>query len=329
MKPLLTLFFTLITIIALGQETNQKLIGSWVLTNRTYKSGKELPDNLNLKNSFIRFEFLDNGTANKSVDPLSKGLVFDYSVNENILKIGFLNYRIEALTRDSLILLEASKGDFTESSIRYAFIPEIIYQKNIPLTSDMMIISDKDTTYIENKKIRATFKNNDSFEDYISKNSPKLPGTVKEYFFMSTFIINPDGSIDSIKIHKGINKEFDNYFTKMVKKSEGEWIPGKLNGKYVKTLHQTVFYMTLVSNLNFVITNFEDGIILIEQGNFLDAINQLNIYLNSVPKDVEAIYNRGLCYYRMNDMVNARNDWQKIKNRKPYKSYMFIQKMFE
>lgn len=329
MKPLFILCFTLMASTVQGQEIGQKLIGSWILTSRTYKSGQELPANMNLKKSFIRFEFADNGKAYKSLDPMDKGLIFDYSVNGNILKIGFLNYRIERFTSDSLILLEENKGVFSESSIKYSFVCESIHQRNIPLTSDMMIISNNDTTYIENEKVRLNFKNIDSFEKYFSKNYSQYASPGMDYFFVSTFIINADGSIDSIKIHKSMNKEFDKHFIEIVEKSKGLWIPGKVNGRNVKTLHKTVFAFPSKNNFFDYYMNFVDGIILIEERNFVEAINRLNIYLNSAPNDIEAIYNRGLCYFRMNDFVNARADWQKIKNRKPYKSYIIIKNLFE
>lgn len=329
MKPLFILCFIFITSIVWGQAIGEKLTGGWILTNRTYKTGKELPDNLKMTRPYLRFDFTETGKAYKSIEPLEKGIIFDYSVNENNLKIGFLNYQIELITSDSLILIEGNKGVFNETSIKYTFVSENVYQRNIPLTPDMMIISANDTTYIENEKFKVRFKDIDTFEKYVSNNSKLHTPLGMDYFFMSTFIVNADGSIDSLKIHKSMNEEFDKSFREIVKKSEGLWIPAKLNGKNVKTLCKTVFVFPSKMNFYDYYMNFVDGIILMEQGNYLEAINRLSIYLNYASNDDEAIYNRGLCYFRINDFVNARNDWQKIKNRKPYKSNLIIKKMFE
>jgi tetratricopeptide (TPR) repeat protein len=329
MKKFIIVYLTLLTFLSQGQEIKSKLTGAWILTSRVYKSGAELPPKLTLKDSYFRFEFNDSDKVNKSFNPLNKGWMFDYSIDKNILKIGFVNYRIELLTKDSLILLEQSKGEYDESAIKYSFVSESLYQESIPLTADMLIISSKDTIYLENEKINAHFENPDSFEDYISTKTSQYVPTGIAYFFMATFIVNADGSIDSIKIHKSLNKIFDNHFIEAVKKSEVYWKPAYFHGKNVKTLHQTVFIHFTIDDFYERITNYADGIIFMEQGIFLKAITSFKIYLDSNPGDVDAIYHRGLAYYRLNDLNDARNDWNKIKNQKFYKSNMLIKQLCE
>lgn len=329
MKKLLIIYLTLLTFLSQGQEIKSKLIGAWILTSRVYKSGAELPPPQRLKDSYFRFEFNDSDKVNKSFNPLSKGWMFDYSIDKNILKIGFVNYRIELLTIDSLILLEQSKGEYDESAIKYSFVSEPLYQESMPLTADMLIVSSKDTIYLENEKIYAHFENPESFEKFIVTKTFQYVPTGINYFFMATFIVNADGSIDSIKIQKSLNKIFDSHFIEAVKKSEVNWKPASCHGKNVKILHQTVFVNFTKLNYNTQYTNYANGIIFLEQGNFLKAITSFKIYLDSNPDDIDAIYHRGLAYYRLNDLNDACNDWSKIKNQKFYKSNLLIKQVCE
>ena len=72
---------------------------------------------------------------------------------------------------------------------------------------------------------------------------------------------------------------------------------------------------------------FVNGIIQIQQENFTDAILSLTNYLESEPKDKDALYQRGFCYYKANDYEKACGDWEKIKNNKYYKSNILIRQI--
>lgn len=333
-KILILTFLLILSYASKGQDSKHDITGSWILIKRNYNSGEDLPSKLVLKESYYRFDFKDYGKVFKSFSPSDNGFDFAYSISGRNIKIGFVNYYLELLTKDSLILIEEGNDGFEGKAIKYTFLSEQVYQDNIPLTSDMVIVSANDTVYIENQKIRANFENTEPFDTYISKKIDyPIEGNV---FFMATFIIDSNGEIDSIKIHKGINNTFDNKFLKAIKKSEGFWIPAKFHNKNVNVLRQFIIRsIPVIATSNSVTAsnntedylNYVNGIIFTLQGEYIQALARINRYLETEPNDTDAIYQRGYCYYKTNDFKNASLDWEKIKNIKTYKSNALIKQL--
>lgn len=317
-RKFILLFIILSTSLpSICQNYRSKLVGSWVKVNATYKSGEELPLNHALNQSYFRFHFKSNGKVFKSVDPLDNGYIFDYSIIGNNLKIGFINYKVDYLKNDTLVLIEEGNGGFDSFAIKFFLIPEKNYQKRIPLSSEMIIKIGGDSIFIENEKIRACFNNDESFHEFLRNNIAEYSNVVSsDNFFFATFIIRPDRSIDSMRIYKGINKEFDSQFINAVNKSLKYWIPAKLNDKDVSVLHTETF--NFISNPKFEkqYYNYRDGVIAMQRGDYYKAISLFNICLESDPEDKNALYQRGICHYKLDNLENACNDWRKIKELK-------------
>ena len=75
---------------------------------------------------------------------------------------------------------------------------------------------------------------------------------------------------------------------------------------------------SLISNQKFEkqYFNFRDGIIAMEKYEFESAIALFTKTLTSNPNDIEALYYRGICYYKLNQLESACTDWKKIKSLK-------------
>jgi hypothetical protein len=316
-KFILSIFILSISLPSICQNYRSKLIGSWVKVNATYRSGEELPLNHALNQSYFRFDFKSNSKVFKSVDPLDNGYIFDYSIIGHNLKIGFINYKVDYLTNDTLVLIEEGRNGFDDFAVKFFLVPEKQYQNRISLTLEMIIKVGKDSVFIESEKIRACFNKDESFHEFLRNNIAEYSNVVSsDNFFMATFIINSNGLIDSINIFKGINKAFDSQFVKAVNKSSKYWIPAKLENKDVSVLHTETF--NFISNPKFEkqYYNYRDGVIAMQQGDYNKAIGLFNICLESDPEDKNALYQRGICYYKLDNLENACNDWRKIKELK-------------
>lgn len=49
-----------------------------------------------------------------------------------------------------------------------------------------------------------------------------------------SYVVDVDGSITNVSVKKGINSLIDEVGVNAVKKYEGKWVPGAVNGVYVK-----------------------------------------------------------------------------------------------
>jgi len=308
--------------IIFGQEN---LIGSWIKINAKYSSGKPLELDHSLNQSYLRFDFQNNGKAFKTTVPLDKGYLFDYSSFENRITIGFITYKVDFISTDSLIITEENTNGTDSLSIRYYFIPEKTYQNRIPLTNDMLNIVSGDTIFIENEKIRAHFIKDQTFSDFLRINIPEYANVqTTNNFFISTFLINSKGTIDSIKILKGINSKFHKQFIRAVEKSSVYWRPAYYCGKNRTVLHTETF--KFISNAIFeqVYYNYKSGILEMQKGDFLSAVNFFNKCLEANSNELDVLYNRGFCFYKLNELEKACNDWNKIKELRSSKADKLI-----
>ncbi|RPE00240.1 hypothetical protein EGM88_02960 [Aureibaculum marinum] len=316
-KEILTLLFVLIHFISFSQSQKELLVNSWVLKNATYNSGNELPIDHPLKSNYLRFDFINYEKVFKTAFPLDNGYIFQYKILNNLIKIGFVNYKIENLSKNELVLIEQGVNGFDESSIKYSFIPENDYQNKLALTNEMLIISDKDTIFIESEKIRAKFKNEKSFHSFITDEISEYSNVVSSNnYFLATFIINEKGKIDSLKIHKGINKRFDKQFLKAVEKSEKYWTPAEYDNRNVKVLHTETFEFIKNPKFEKQYFNYRDGIISMRKKEYETAINYFNISIESNPNDFDSIYQRSICYLIIDEITKACEDWEFVKKKK-------------
>ncbi len=71
-----------------------------------------------------------------------------------------------------------------------------------------------------------------------------------------------------------------------------------LNYKYKKKIY--------FKNYNY---SYNEGVKLLNDGKFSEAINSLNKAILKDSLDLDAHYNRGICYYKLNNLQSACNDW--------------------
>ena len=228
---LLTLLLLIQFSLANGQDDASVLLGNWVKVNVTYSTGKPLPVGHILKSSYLRFTFKGNGIAFKTSDPLSNGLRFNYNTQGENLQIGFINYKILSVAKDTLTVLEEGLSGFDGNAVKLELVKENLYQNSLPLEKET-IISDTPKVYKESEKIRAIFNADENFQEFLRKQIPSYDQhQSKNGFLLATFIVSDNGKIDSLTIHMGIDKKFDRQFTKAVYKAENYFLPAQLNGQ--------------------------------------------------------------------------------------------------
>jgi tetratricopeptide (TPR) repeat protein len=217
------------------------ITGSWIKTRVTFKDGKELTDDMPQKYYYLRFQFGEPDKFFISLSYSSPGNFFLYYIADNVIQTRSVQgydvnkYRIEKITKDSLILLMDNKGFDSPQCLRYYFIPEANYQRSIPLTAkDILLVKGVDTIYRSSPKMYATYKGDMSFRQIESLSTMVLKDRSRQNDnFIATFIVNKNGGADSLKIVQGVNPEYDLKYTKMFDKIKGNWLPATYNGKAV------------------------------------------------------------------------------------------------
>ena len=89
-------------------------------------------------------------------------------------------------------------------------------------------------------------------------------------------------------------------------------------------LHTETF--KFISNAIFeqVYYNYKSGILEMQKGDFLSAVNFFNKCLEANSNELDVLYNRGFCFYKLNELEKACNDWNKIKELKSSKADKLI-----
>jgi TonB family protein len=122
-----------------------------------------------------------------------------------------------------------------------------------------------------------------------------------------SFIIDTIGEIKGVKIIHGIGWGCDEEAVKVIKNMP-RWIPGKLKGKTVNVLSKTEVKFTLYHHIK-NIGYSQSGSNALKEGKYDLALNFLNDAIKDNPKDIDSYYNRGICYFKLNDIENACESW--------------------
>lgn len=115
-----------------------------------------------------------------------------------------------------------------------------------------------------------------------------------------------------------------------IENAKDRWIPAKLNGHNVdisiivfaslvnrEGLNLKLFYFVsarfiyLTDNV-FINNYYNEGVGLSEQSKDSDAILYFDEALKIAPKDINALYNRGVCKLKTGDKTGSCKDWQVI-----------------
>jgi tetratricopeptide (TPR) repeat protein len=184
--------------------------------------------------------------------------------------------------------------------------------------------------------------------EFISKNTRFQGGrgrNILTFTFTINFVVTKFGKLKNIKVTEGDKNaanmvdEFPRVFRLMP-----DWIPGKEKSELVNVLYSlqiffspSGFYIEANNKNNLIAdalskyTNnyqvydvsladfynsdkpYENGVKNAQSENYVGAIKDFTLRLKYHPNDIDALFNRGVCKFKVNDKEGACTDWNAIK----------------
>jgi len=317
MKIILNGFLLLFICLSINLNA-QEIFGSWIKTKVTYSNNVELPNKNTLKYQYLKYTIEKNNKLYMSSVFDNKGGCFLFEIKSNILHLKneygyFINsFLIEKVSEDELVLIQKGSTGFTdEDCLKYSFVKEKTYQKNIPInSSDILLINNNDTIYKESEKVYAKFLGDKSFFNYCHE---YLPEVNAQAVFLATFIIRKNATIDSIQILENINKQYEKRFRKALEKSKNLWIPGEIGDKKVDVQMKIEFkYSTLDQMIPFYEYS-KKGKGFLDKLEYLKALTYFDLALKQTPTDYQNLYYKAVCELNLGNRKAACEDFQKVK----------------
>ena len=124
---------------------------------------------------------------------------------------------------------------------------------------------------------------------YILKFNIGVEGDISNEYFIDKNILNKS---ELIKAFKALSK----------------WYPAKLNSRPIKS---TYLFPVVYSSAYQKLCNkfYNKGVQLLNEGKFSESISNFNTSLTFNGRDYEALFNRGICYYKMNNTIQSCLSW--------------------
>ncbi|QIL38258.1 hypothetical protein G7074_02560 [Pedobacter sp. HDW13] len=321
MRFFIALLICLTATLCKAQIKSTDLSGSWVAGKVNYLSGDDLPDENILKYSYVKYTFVmpDKMYYASVYHILGAEFLFEVRGNKLLIKsnVGFVvnTLKIMELTKNKLVMVMADMNGSLESptAIQYTFYPEKLIQQSLALSpDDIYKISGTDTVFNSSQKIYALFNGAD-FSDHISYELSKVGISVRSGTLNATFIVNPSGKADSLKIIQGINAGYDKAYTRIFYAAQNKWKAAIHNGKPVKVLmHQEKKYFTSDEVVPSFFNTQKANAAYAEK-NYEVALYYYDLALNDRPDDKDNLYRRGICRQQLGNLAGACSDWKKVQ----------------
>jgi hypothetical protein len=223
MKPILILLVFLFPFVVSAQQIEP---GVWVKATLEDDNGNTMAAPPNVSAQFVKYQFLDDGTLKIGSEMLFSQTEAKYTILDTVLKIGFVNYKIDKLTKDTLLIHQINKNAYNTvycyvrtASIASADKPE--YNAVI-----------QDSVYTVNRYL---FPECLTPISEIMKNVDYVDGTGE---LQITFIVNKLGNLIDFKVTGDVksDKGLISDFTSAFKHKSVKWLPAKLNGQNINTI---------------------------------------------------------------------------------------------
>jgi len=227
MKNLLIIFF-----FPLVLQAQQLKPGLWVNVKTELSDGARFIDTSAKSKGFTKYNFFDDGSVLIAADPLFYNLKVKYSLSGDVLKIGFINYQVEKLTADSLVIHE---GNITPERFRRYYYVKAGLARNCG--SPVYDAKLNDSVYTCNNYLFPQL-NATSTAVLSEVNHSHGNGSLR-----LSFIITKDGKLTDFKIieNKNLGKGSVSDLTKALHSQDIEWIPASIGNKNVNALVEMVF----------------------------------------------------------------------------------------
>jgi hypothetical protein len=219
-RYLFTLIFVLFQSISFSQI--KKLIQkSWIKTEI-----EDLTGNANITDTnYTRYTF-QKSSVYISFYPAWNDYKLDWSLTNDIVRIGFEDYKIEEISDTSLTIFS---GGFR----RIKFLSETYMQQQDSNLIFLKTYNEK-PLFKANRYITPRYLDPKSLSKILQQNTSGY-NINTAYYFLITFIITEKGEVENIQLVKGISDGFDNEVISQLKKTSKHWQPAIYKGQPIQT----------------------------------------------------------------------------------------------
>jgi hypothetical protein len=208
-------------------------------------------------------------------------------------------------------------------------------------------------TGIENAAAILSHKEPETISEYLMKNFQYTGNQFFEGTEVVQFTVTPSGELTDFNIINSVSREIDREMIRVLKTTEGMWIPGYSNNVAAEMTKEVsmAFYPAEYSSksvteifIQKATHYFNDGSkTLFEKHNPKKALKFYSKGINYMPYDKSLLLLRGICRFETGDKEGAHNDWERLKtlggfdienknltdNLKVFKSYNVLAGMFK
>lgn len=163
----------------------------------------------------------------------------------------------------------------------------------------------------------------ESINEYLAKNFRLSGYQFAEGTEVIQFTVTPVGEVTDFNIINSISREIDEEMIKLLKTTNGMWIPGFNNNVPAEMTKEVsvAFYAGNTSSESVVeiftekaTRHFIDGNkMLFEKQNPQKAMKYYNWGINYMPYDQSLLLARGICRFETGDKEGALQDWERLK----------------
>ena len=166
-----------------------------------------------------------------------------------------------------------------------------------------------------------------SINDYLAKQI-QYPEKSKDWQEEGTeviqFVVTPKSEVTDLRIINSVSSEIDREVIRVLKTTNGLWMPGLNNGQPVamgKEISINFKFCNSADEINSA-TNFVDlakqyfnkgNRQLFVKENIKSALRQYNKAICYLPNDKSILAIRGICKYELGDKNGACTDWNRVK----------------
>jgi len=138
------------------------------------------------------------------------------------------------------------------------------------------------------------------------------------------FKVLPNGELADFKVLNSVSPQVDAEVIRVLKSTNGMWVPGTSDGKPVSMKSEFSLVVKLGTSeadalekdfLGIARSNFTKACVrLFDQGKPKRALKYFDRGIRYRPNDKALLYMRGLCLYGLGNEAGARADWRRLKD---------------
>ncbi len=130
------------------------------------------------------------------------------------------------------------------------------------------------------------------------------------------FVVTKTGELTSFKVLNSICPKIDEEVIRAVKSTRVKWIPGTINKEPADIKQEVAVVFQLCSNSDFInkANKFaqKGNKLLFDRNNPKKALKYYNMGIVLLPNEESLLASRSLCNFRLGNMTDAKNDWERI-----------------